>query len=107
MLILLRVKGKPGPIQIDAGLKAKCTLDGSPVNSVWLPGDFLAERIPSALFYPGSQAVEAGPAGDVIHKENCVHVTIEMWHHRLTEALLSRCVPKLELVIQRTQNRME
>lgn len=63
------------------------------------PGDFLAEGVLPALFYPGGQAAEAGGAGDVIHEEHGVHVAIVVLHHGLTETLLSCRVPKLELVM--------
>lgn len=65
---------------------------------VQLPGDSLSERVLPALFYPGSQANEAGRWGDIINEEHSVDVAIVVLHHGLTETLLSRCVPQLELV---------
>ncbi len=70
---------------------------GEPVQ---LPGDFLPEGVLPALFYPGSQAAEAGRAGDVIYEEHSVDVSIVVLHHGLTETLLSCCVPQLELMVK-------
>lgn len=65
-----------------------------------LPGDFLADGVLPALFYPGSEAAEAGRAGDIVYEEHRVDVTVVVLHHGLTEALLSCCVPQLELVVR-------
>lgn len=66
-----------------------------------LPGDLPSDRVLPALFYPGSQAPEAGRTGDIIYKEDSVDVTIVVLHHGLPETLLSRRVPQLELEIRR------
>lgn len=63
-----------------------------------LPGDFLSDRVLPALLYPGRQATEAGRAGDIVYEEHGMDVPIVVLHHGLSETLLSRCVPQLELV---------
>lgn len=62
-----------------------------------LPGDVLSEGVLPALLHPGSQAVEAGRARDVVHKEHSVDVSVIVLHHGLSKALLSCRVPQLEL----------
>lgn len=54
-----------------------------------------------ALLYPGSQATEAGGAGDVINKEHRMEVTVVVLHHGLPKTLLSRRVPQLELMVRK------
>lgn len=73
----------------------------SGLGSLWrelveLPGDFLSDGVLPALLHPGSQAAEAGRAGDVVHEEHGVNVAIVVLHHGLPEALLSRRVPQLQ-----------
>lgn len=72
-----------------------------------LPGYFLTERILPALLYPGRQPAEADRTGDVINEEHGVDVTVVVLHHRLPEALLSRRVPQLELMVRRGENKKE
>lgn len=52
-----------------------------------------------ALFDPGREAVEAGSVGDVIDKDNSVHVAVVVLHHGLPETLLACSVPQLDLDI--------
>lgn len=68
---------------------------------VELPGYFLTKRILPALLYPGRQPAKAGRTGDIINEEHGVDVTVVVLHHRLPEALLSRRVPQLELMVRR------
>ena len=68
-----------------------------------LPGDFLSHWVLPALFYPGNQATETGGVGDIINEEHGVDVSIVLLHHGLTKALLSRCVPELELRARETK----
>lgn len=69
-----------------------------------IPGDLMSEQVLPALFHPGHQAAEAGRARHVVHEEHSVNVAIVVLHHGLSEALLSCCVPQLELVIERRWN---
>lgn len=66
-----------------------------------VPGYVLAEGVLPAFFYPGSQAAKAGRRGDIINEEHRVDVTVVVLHHGFTKALLSGCVPQLELMVRR------
>lgn len=66
-----------------------------------IPGKLVSQRVLPALFHPGRQAGEAGRARHVVHKEHSMNVAIVVLHHGLSEALLPRRVPQLELGMER------
>lgn len=66
-----------------------------------VPGYVLAEGVLPAFFYPGSHSAKAGRTGDIINEEHRVDVTVVVLHHGFTKALLSGCVPQLELMLRR------
>lgn len=66
-----------------------------------LPRYVLSQAVLPALFHPGSQAHEAGGAGDIVNEEHRVDVAVVVLHHGLPKALLTRCVPELELEVRR------
>lgn len=66
-----------------------------------IPGHVLSQRVLPALLHPGRQAAEAGRARHVVHEEHSVNVAIVVLHHGLSEALLPRRVPQLELGMER------
>lgn len=61
------------------------------------PGYLCAQCMLLALFDPSREAVEAGSVGDVIDKDNSVHVAVVVLHHGLPETLLACSVPQLDL----------
>ncbi|TNN41886.1 hypothetical protein EYF80_047953 [Liparis tanakae] len=53
--------------------------------------------VPAALLDPLGDALEGGEAGHVVHEDDGVDAAVVVLHHALPEALLTRCVPDLQL----------
>lgn len=61
------------------------------------PWNLGAQSVLLALLDPGREAAEAGGVGDIVDKDDSVHVAVVVLHHGLPEALLACSVPQLDL----------
>lgn len=61
------------------------------------PRYLCAQCVLLTFLNPGWEAAEAGSIGNIIDKDNSVHVAVVVLHHGFPEALLTCSVPQLDL----------